>query len=130
MEQVMMDVGRVTDQELIARLRNLVRADRTLSARLLVHLGEVDARGLYRQDACPSMFAYCVEELRILCRCHNSLLAERDFGAGFMRSKLLAATEPRLRQNPNLNSFQNEFSRSIAHSRQAASGQAPSDGQN
>src|SRR3954454_24141430 len=33
MEQVMMDVGRVTDQELIARLRDLVRADRTLSAR-------------------------------------------------------------------------------------------------
>src|SRR4051812_3410788 len=65
MEQVMMDVGRVTDQELIARLRHLVRADRTLSARLLVHLGEVDARGLYRQDAYPSMFAYCVEELRM-----------------------------------------------------------------
>jgi hypothetical protein len=63
MEQVMMDVGRVTDQELIAQLRHLVRADRTLSARLLVHLGEVDARGMYRQDAYPSMFAYCVEEL-------------------------------------------------------------------
>jgi hypothetical protein len=63
MEQVMIDVGRVTDQELIAQLRNLVRADRTLSARLLVHLGEVDARGLYRQDAYSSMFAYCVDEL-------------------------------------------------------------------
>jgi hypothetical protein len=44
MEQVMMDVGRVTNQELIAQLRNLGGADRTLSARLLVHLGEVDAR--------------------------------------------------------------------------------------
>jgi len=65
MEQVMMDVGRVTDQELIARLRHLVRANRTLSARLLVHLGEVDARGLYREHAYPSMFAYCVEELRM-----------------------------------------------------------------
>jgi hypothetical protein len=65
MEQVMMDVGRVTDRELIAQLRHLVRVDRTLSARLLVHLGEVDARGLYRQDAYPSMFAYCVEELRM-----------------------------------------------------------------
>jgi hypothetical protein len=65
MEQVMMELRRVTDRELIARLRRLVRADRTLSARLLVHLGEVDARGLYRQDAYPSMFAYCVEELRM-----------------------------------------------------------------
>jgi 5-methylcytosine-specific restriction endonuclease McrA len=59
------DVGRATDQELIARLRRLVRADRTLSARMLVHLGEVDARGLYREYACPSMFEYCVEELHM-----------------------------------------------------------------
>jgi hypothetical protein len=50
---------------LIAQLRSLVRADQTLSARLLVHLGEVDARGLYREHAYPSMFAYCVEELRM-----------------------------------------------------------------
>src|SRR4029077_3556505 len=63
MEQAMNDVGLVTDQELMGRLRRLVRADRTLSARLLVHLGEVDARGLYREHADPSMFAYCVEEL-------------------------------------------------------------------
>jgi hypothetical protein len=65
MEQVMMDVGRVTDQELIARLRHLVCADRTLSACLLVHVGEVDARGLYREYAYSSMFAYCVEEFQM-----------------------------------------------------------------
>src|SRR5688572_27371911 len=58
-------IASVTDQELIANLRRLVRADRTLSARLLIHLGEVDARGLYRDYAYPSMFAYCVEELRM-----------------------------------------------------------------
>jgi hypothetical protein len=43
----------------------LVRADHTLSARLLVHLGEVDARGLYREYAYASMFAYCVDELHM-----------------------------------------------------------------
>jgi hypothetical protein len=59
------EVGSVTDEELIARLRGLVRADQTLSARLLVHIGEVDARGLYREHAYASMFAYCVEELRM-----------------------------------------------------------------
>src|SRR4029077_15820374 len=63
MKQATNDVGLVTDQELMGRLGRLVRADRTLSARLLVHLGEVDARGLYREHAYPSMFAYCVEEL-------------------------------------------------------------------
>ena len=53
----------VTDQELIARLKRLVRADQAVNARLLVHLGEVDARGLYREHAYASMFSYCVESL-------------------------------------------------------------------
>jgi len=65
MEQETMALGDVTDQDLIARLRRLVRADRTLSARMLAHLGEMDARGLYRECACASMFAYCVQELHM-----------------------------------------------------------------
>ena len=65
-EKVVLDeVGCFTDQELIARLRRLVRADQTLAARLVIHLGEVDARGLYREHAYASMFAYCVEELQM-----------------------------------------------------------------
>src|SRR4051812_24072284 len=59
------EVTHVTDPELIARVRRLVRADQTLNARLLVHLGELDARGLYREQAYASMFTYCVEELRM-----------------------------------------------------------------
>ena len=59
------EVSRVTDQELITRLLRLVRADQKLNAGLLLHLGEVDARGLYREHAYPSMFAYCVEELHM-----------------------------------------------------------------
>jgi hypothetical protein len=59
------EVGRFTDQQLIARLRGLVRADQALGGRLLVHLGEVDAPGLYREQAYSSMFAYCVEELHM-----------------------------------------------------------------
>ena len=65
MEQETMALGDVADQDLIARLQRLVRADRTLSARMLVHLGEMDARGLYRDCACASMFAYCVQELHM-----------------------------------------------------------------
>ena len=58
------EIGQITDEELIARLRALVRADQALSARLLVHLGEVDARGLYRARVFFDV-AYCVEELRM-----------------------------------------------------------------
>src|ERR1700755_1874591 len=59
------EVRDVTDHELIAGLKRLVRDDQVLNARLLVHLGEVDARGLYREHAYASMFTYCVSELRM-----------------------------------------------------------------
>src|SRR5215510_9510509 len=62
---VLDDVRKVGDEELIGRLRGLARADQTLNARLLVHLGEVEARGLYREQAYSSMFAYCTQELRM-----------------------------------------------------------------
>ena len=58
-------IALIADDELLAQLQRLVRADRALTARLLVHLGEVDARGLYRERAYPSMFEYCVEELHM-----------------------------------------------------------------
>ena len=65
-EQVALnDVRYIADAELITRLRRLVHADQTLTARLLLYLGEVDARKLYREQACASMFAYCVEELHM-----------------------------------------------------------------
>jgi hypothetical protein len=58
-------VSSLGDVELIAGLRRLVRADQALTARLLLHLGEVDSRGLYREHAFDSMFAYAVEELHM-----------------------------------------------------------------
>jgi hypothetical protein len=58
-------VGRLGDVELIAGLRRLVQSDRVLTARLLVHLGEVDARGLYREHAFDSMFSYAVAVLHM-----------------------------------------------------------------
>ena len=59
------EVARLADAELIVGLRRWMRADRALTARLLVHLAEVDARGLYRERAWPSMFVYAVEELHM-----------------------------------------------------------------
>jgi hypothetical protein len=43
----------------------LVAQERVLTARLLMHLGEVDARGLFREQAFASMFEYAVEVLRM-----------------------------------------------------------------
>jgi hypothetical protein len=49
----------MSDRELVERLVELVRQERRLTAAVLVHLGEVEARQLYRPAACSSMHAYC-----------------------------------------------------------------------
>jgi hypothetical protein len=53
------DVRRVADHELLSRLERLVKADRALSVKLLVHLGEVEARKLYLERGFSSMYDYC-----------------------------------------------------------------------
>jgi hypothetical protein len=53
----------VSDAELVARLAALVRERRRLTVAVLLHLAEVDARGLHRQAACPSLHVYCTRVL-------------------------------------------------------------------
>ena len=57
-------LSHLSDRALLRDLRALVSQDRATTAALLAHLAEVDARKLYLPAAYPSMFAYCVEELR------------------------------------------------------------------
>src|SRR5688572_19876867 len=58
-----MQVRALSDVELIAGLKALVVQERWLSAAMLEHLGEVDARQLYLPAACSSMRVYCVSVL-------------------------------------------------------------------
>ena len=55
----------LSDQTLLHDLAALIARDRATTARLLAHLAEVDARKLYLPAAYPSMFAWCVGELRL-----------------------------------------------------------------
>ena len=50
--------------DLLHQLSALVNRDRANTAMLLAHIAEVDDRRLYRPAGYPSMFAYCVGELR------------------------------------------------------------------
>src|SRR5262249_5484537 len=52
-----------SDGSLLRHLSALVAQDRRLTASVLAHLAEVDARRLYLPRGYPPMFAYCVEEL-------------------------------------------------------------------
>src|SRR5688572_17976952 len=53
----------MSDRELVERLGELLREERRLTAAVLAHLAEVEARELYLPAACSSMFAYCTRLL-------------------------------------------------------------------
>jgi hypothetical protein len=55
----------VPDSALLHDLRSLLARERATTAELLAHLAEVDARKLYAPAGYPSMFAYCVDALRL-----------------------------------------------------------------
>ena len=55
----------LSDAALLRGLAALVSRNRTITAALLAHLAEVDARRLYVPAGYPSMHSYCVDELRL-----------------------------------------------------------------
>jgi 5-methylcytosine-specific restriction endonuclease McrA len=61
MKQVCLET--MSDREVVERLEELLREERRLTAAVLVHLGEVEARRLYLPAACSSMFVYCTRVL-------------------------------------------------------------------
>jgi len=55
----------LADRKLELNLRTLAARDRIITAALLAHLAEFDARKLYLPAGYPSMYAWCVGELRM-----------------------------------------------------------------
>lgn len=53
------------DEVLHGEVKRLAGRANTLLAELLAHLAEVEARGIHRERACASLYAYCVYELRM-----------------------------------------------------------------
>ena len=52
----------MNDDDLIASTRELARKSNGVEAELLLYLGEIDARKMYRDRASPSMIAFCMRE--------------------------------------------------------------------
>lgn len=80
-------LSHLADAVLLRDLAVLVAQDRITTAALLAHLAEVDARKLYLPAAYPSMYAYCLGELRLsedsACKRIRAARAARDFPALF-----------------------------------------------
>src|SRR5688572_23458296 len=58
-----MNLACLSDEEVVSNLSSICAAGRRLTARLLVHLGEVEARRLDLKAACSSMFDFCTRRL-------------------------------------------------------------------
>src|SRR5438445_11464513 len=56
-------IASLTNDELLAATRDLVRRSCSMEADLLVHMGEIDERKLYLDRAFSSMFTFCTREL-------------------------------------------------------------------
>src|SRR5512140_474084 len=56
---------RLSDRELIDRVRHLARHEGRATASLVAHLAEMDGRRLHVAEGCASLFVYCVEVLHL-----------------------------------------------------------------
>ena len=56
-------LAQLSDENLYGEVKRLVGRANTLTAELLAHLGELEARGIHRERACSSLYTYCVYEL-------------------------------------------------------------------
>jgi len=89
----MNSLAQLTDASLHSETKRLVGSSNALTAQLLAHLGEVEARGIHRERACSSLSVtprgprprsmYCVYELRMSedeaqRRCRAARLARRS----------------------------------------------------
>jgi len=55
----------LSDGQLVAEVKRLVRCERDAIAQLVVHLAEMDNRHIHLAAGFPSLYAYCVEELHL-----------------------------------------------------------------
>ncbi len=58
-------LGGLSDEALLVNLKRCVGSENEITALVLAHLAEIDARGAYRQWACATLVSYCVYELRL-----------------------------------------------------------------
>ncbi len=77
-----MTLADLSDTQLLESLHSLRDQGRTVLARLLAHLVEVEKRSLHLEAACPSMYQFCVSRLGMsedeACRrIHAARLARR-----------------------------------------------------
>ena len=59
--EILSSLARLSDSELVARVKNLAGRERETMAEVIAHLGEIEARDLYARAGYKSLFEYCRE---------------------------------------------------------------------
>ena len=62
MKDLQVVVETLSSPALLSATHEFANTSRSVEVELLIHLGEIDARKLYLDQAFPSMFAFCVRE--------------------------------------------------------------------
>ena len=60
---VLASLRRLSDADLVARVKSLVARERRATALLVAHLGELDTRDIHLRAGYSSLFAYCRDAL-------------------------------------------------------------------
>lgn len=58
-------VTQLSNDDLLARVKHLAERERAVTAVLIAHLAELDARRLYLAEGCASLFTYCTRMLHL-----------------------------------------------------------------
>ena len=87
-------VGALSDRELLRQTSTLVRHERHLQGAVIDHLSEIDARRLYLQRGCSSLFGYTTTHA--ICQYHKVLLRE-PMSRYCSRNPLMVSDHPFIR---------------------------------
>ena len=87
-------VGALSDRELLRLTGTLVRHERHLQGAVIDHLAEIEARWLYLQRGCSSLFGYTTTHA--ICQYHKVLLRE-PMSRYCSRNPLMVSDHPLLR---------------------------------
>jgi hypothetical protein len=63
--QLITSLGRLSDDELVARIKRLASRERVITSGLVAHLAELDTRDIHLRQGYPSLFAYCRQVLSL-----------------------------------------------------------------
>ena len=58
---ILSSTARLSDSELVARVKRLAGRERETMAEIIAHLAEIEARDLYPREGYKSLFEYCRE---------------------------------------------------------------------